>query len=289
MLTAYNDATHEATGYTPSEILFGRRLNAPGIVPPKPKGDYSTMGYVERLKYSLAKTQELVLARQEFKKLRNARADPLKATEYKEGALVSLWSPKRIEGLKSKIIPKWNGPYTVVRTAPHNKLVYYLKDEQGDEIGYPVSISRLIPYKSRESLDDLNDLPEGLGDVSAHQTPSKKSHKGAKKNKSQSDKSHSGVGSSEAEPEKTNVTSDDTEAEDRSNTGAEFIELVAVYTPSKQALKELTTLPTKRYNLRSGVTKRSAKVTCIGGLVVLPLPHKGFWSSDKERPFLLQE
>ena len=41
LLTAYNDATHEATGYTPSEILFGRRLNAPGIVPPKPKGDYS--------------------------------------------------------------------------------------------------------------------------------------------------------------------------------------------------------------------------------------------------------
>jgi len=150
----YNDSYHTALGCTPSEVHLGRRLGMIPITSTLPEGDYSQLGFAERLDYILAKTQSYV-ARQANKLRRNEEiSSKIGAgrvpTIFKKDDKVLLYKPVVHPDTPYKISPHWFGPYTIDKVGHQNK-VYYLKDSYGVPLKLPVSILRLKEYIQREN------------------------------------------------------------------------------------------------------------------------------------------
>jgi transposase InsO family protein len=156
MMACYNDAHHTALGCTPSEVVFGRKL---GLPPFDQKADLSNPGdypkmdkrkYVQRLRYILAKAQNMIMDKIREKRKRNDRNSfGEKLTAFPQESLVGLWTPQLSSNNRSaKLKHSWNGPFTVVAVSDNGK-VYYLKDEFGEELKYPVSILRLRKWFDR--------------------------------------------------------------------------------------------------------------------------------------------
>jgi transposase InsO family protein len=179
LIMAYNDSYHTALGCTPSEVFLGRRLGAPP--PPKntPVGDYTELGWVQKMEYIFAKTHALVFAKLEEKKKRNQKisdkekgariaqmsdekAEDYESTTFEVGQLVMLYRPKVLEEASFKLSPHWYGPYKVDKVGRHSKF-YYLKDPAGDSLKFPVSILRLKAYNPREDTElPVEKFPEDI-------------------------------------------------------------------------------------------------------------------------------
>ena len=56
-------------------------------------------------------------------------------------------------GTSPKLIPVWQGPYVIVRQAPFNEKVYYIREKEGKELTYPVSVLRLKSWTDEKDLD----------------------------------------------------------------------------------------------------------------------------------------
>jgi len=251
---AYNDAVHESLGVSPSEAFLGRVLNAPGDIPPCPKGDWTLMTYSERLKYILARTQELIMDRNPRLRLNQHH----KLTTFQPCDLVAKWTPKKIEGESAKLLSKWSGPFKVIRSASRGK-VYYLEDQLGDVINQPVSVLRLKPYYDRKSL--MDDHEGGVGDLGADLIP-------PQRNESR------GVGLTEPLVEQMSKDSgreDDSETDSMPDDGAIDVDDSEEYIPSKSIAKQ-TQHPQRSYNLRPRkLAKYIAAIVTVNNLVKVPL------------------
>jgi len=98
-LLAYRSATHETTGFTPSQILFGRDLRLPcdllfGRPPDAPS---SPVQYVADLQARLEEVHQFARERMNIMTDRMKTRYDCKATEhsFNEGDKVWLWNPKR--------------------------------------------------------------------------------------------------------------------------------------------------------------------------------------------------
>jgi hypothetical protein len=158
---------------------MGRRL---GMVPaPRntPVGDYTELGFAQKLEYILAKTHALVFAKQEIKLLRNQRkneqerlkriqnmneqsAADLRPTKFEVGDKVMLYRPKVLAEASFKLSYHWYGPFIIDKVGRHDKF-YYLKDPLGDPLKFPVSILRLKKYNPRENESlPVEKFPESI-------------------------------------------------------------------------------------------------------------------------------
>jgi transposase InsO family protein len=159
LMAVYNDTLHRSLGVTPSEVIFGRRLGQPAhdnIDPPaEMKTDLSQREWAEKLRYILYKTQQLVFAKVQEKRTENSlRSKNVKLTKFNKDEKVRLWTPQKSNEKSAKLIPAWSGPYTVERISDNGK-VYYLKDQFGDTLKYPVSVLRIASYRDRD--DELTE------------------------------------------------------------------------------------------------------------------------------------
>ena len=120
LLMAYRSAVHEATAYTPAELMLGRDMRLPvDLATGRPPGDDSThlnLPFSQSLQNRLAKAhtharQWLRTAGYEMKARYDMRTeDPV----YKVGDLVWLYNPRRKKGLSPKLQSPWEGPWEVV-------------------------------------------------------------------------------------------------------------------------------------------------------------------------------
>lgn len=146
-LLAYRSATHESTGFSPSQMLMGLDLRLPcdllfGRVPDTP---LSPEEYVERLQERLAKVHHIARERINVASEKAKNRYDLKATAYdfKEGDSVWLWNPKRRKGLSPKLQTFWEGPYKVIKKI--NDVVVRIQKSSSSR-WKTMHINRLAPY-----------------------------------------------------------------------------------------------------------------------------------------------
>ncbi|GFT72384.1 hypothetical protein TNCV_3609281 [Trichonephila clavipes] len=118
-LLAYRSAVHETTGYSPSQMLFGRDLHLPADLhfSRPPDAPLVPEEYMEKLQARMEEMHHLArerigMASEKMKTRYYARAT---GHDFHEGDKVWLWSPKRRKGLSPKLQTNWEVPYTVLK------------------------------------------------------------------------------------------------------------------------------------------------------------------------------
>jgi hypothetical protein len=112
----FNTTPHTATGYTPHELLFGRKPNIPGVLQQEPpESQYSYDNYVKELQSRLQSSYQtprinLEIQKERSKKHYNRNINtPLFAT----GDTVLLHDEKVRRGRSAKLCPPYIGPYEI--------------------------------------------------------------------------------------------------------------------------------------------------------------------------------
>ncbi|KAF8778512.1 Retrovirus-related Pol polyprotein like [Argiope bruennichi] len=146
-LLAYRSAVHETTGFTPSQMLFGRELRLPcdllfGRPPDVPS---SPEEYVHELQERLESVHEFArnridIATEKMKTRYDTRAT---GHEFHEGDKVWFWNPIRRKGLSPKLQTNWDGPYTVLKRL--NDVVIRIQKSKNSRPRV-VHCDRLAPY-----------------------------------------------------------------------------------------------------------------------------------------------
>ena len=117
---AYRSTVHEVTGFTPNYIMTGREVSLPldvmlGSI--RDRDETTVPGYVERLKYRLQGCFEEV--RQHLKQFGERQKRyynlSLHGEQYRPGDLVYLREKTRKKQVSPKLMPKWKGPYVIVK------------------------------------------------------------------------------------------------------------------------------------------------------------------------------
>ncbi|GFX09382.1 retrovirus-related Pol polyprotein from transposon 412 [Trichonephila clavipes] len=134
-LLAYRSAVHETTGYSPSQMLFGRDLRLPAdlLFSRPPDAPLAPEEYIEKLQVRMEEmhhlaTERIGIASEKMKTRYDERAT---GHDFHKGNKVWLWNPKRRKGLSPKLQTNWEGPYIVlkrlndvvvrIRKSPHSK------------------------------------------------------------------------------------------------------------------------------------------------------------------------
>ncbi|GFS49882.1 retrovirus-related Pol polyprotein from transposon 412 [Trichonephila clavipes] len=100
-------AVHEATGYSPSQMLFGRDLRLPVdlLFSRPPDAPLAPEEYIEKLQARMEKMHHLARERigMAFEKMKAPYDARATGHDFIEGDKVWLWNPKRQKGLSSKL------------------------------------------------------------------------------------------------------------------------------------------------------------------------------------------
>ncbi|GFU88402.1 retrovirus-related Pol polyprotein from transposon 412 [Trichonephila clavipes] len=109
----------ETTGYSPSQMLFGRDLRLPEdlLFSRPPDAPLAPEEYVEKLQARMEEMHHLArerisMASEKMKTPYDARAT---GHDFHEGDKVWLWNPKRRKGFSPKLQINWEGQYTVLK------------------------------------------------------------------------------------------------------------------------------------------------------------------------------
>jgi len=155
IVLAYNSAYHETTGSTPAALFLGRELRVPGEIEVSPAFQgLNDLSYAQKVEYLLSRAQSIVNER--LAQIRRKKAglnEGVQLTRFKEDDKVLLYVPQAKRGKAHKLSPHWHGPYLISRKT-RNEKVYYLKNEFGEEMKFPVSVTRLKLYHDRMDLKD---------------------------------------------------------------------------------------------------------------------------------------
>ncbi|GFW50246.1 hypothetical protein TNCV_4696641 [Trichonephila clavipes] len=118
-LLAYRSAVHETTGYSPSQMLFGRDLRLPcDLLFGRKVICYSSPEeYVQNLQARFEDVHNLARERINLRTEKMKTRYDTKATghQFKEGDKVWFYNPTRRKGLSPKLQSHWDGPYTILK------------------------------------------------------------------------------------------------------------------------------------------------------------------------------
>ncbi|GFS63194.1 hypothetical protein TNCV_1496361 [Trichonephila clavipes] len=151
-LLAYRSAVHETTGYSPSQMLFGRDLRLPcdllfGRPPYTPS---SPEEYVQNLQARFEDVHNLARERINLRTEKMKTRYDTKATghQFKEGDKVWFYNPTRRKGLSPKLQSHWDGPYTILKII--NDVVIRIRKSTNSKPRV-VHYDRLAPYYGHNS------------------------------------------------------------------------------------------------------------------------------------------
>ncbi|GFW60756.1 retrovirus-related Pol polyprotein from transposon 412 [Trichonephila clavipes] len=152
LLLAYRSAVHETTGYSPSQMLFGRDLRLPcdllfGRPPDTPS---SPEEYVQNLQARFEDVHNLARERINLRTEKMKTRYDTKATghQFKEGDKVWFYNPTRRKGLSPKLQSHWDGPYTILKII--NDVVIRIRKSTNSKPRV-VHYDRLAPYYGHNS------------------------------------------------------------------------------------------------------------------------------------------
>ncbi|GFW15557.1 retrovirus-related Pol polyprotein from transposon 412 [Trichonephila clavipes] len=129
-LLAYRSAVHETTGYSPSQMLFGRDLRLPCdlLFDRPPDTPSSPEEYVQNLQARFEDVHNLARERINLRTEKMQTRYDTKATghQFKEGDKVWFYNPTRRKGFSPKLQSHWDGPYTILKII--NDVVIRIQD-----------------------------------------------------------------------------------------------------------------------------------------------------------------
>ncbi|GFY06098.1 retrovirus-related Pol polyprotein from transposon 412 [Trichonephila clavipes] len=151
-LLAYRSAVHETTGYSPSQMLFGRDLRLPcdllfGRPPDTPS---SPEEYVQNLQARFEDVHNLARERINLRTEKMKTRYDTKATghQFKEGDKVWFYNPTRRKGLSPKLQSHWDDPYTILKII--NDVIIRIRKSTNSKPRV-VHYDRLAPYYAHNS------------------------------------------------------------------------------------------------------------------------------------------
>ncbi|GFX23531.1 retrovirus-related Pol polyprotein from transposon 412 [Trichonephila clavipes] len=140
------------TGYSPSQMLFGRDLRLPcdllfGRPPDTPS---SPEEYVQNLQARFEDVHNLARERINLRTEKMKTRYDTKATghQFKEGDKVWFYNPTRRKGLSPKLQSHWDGPYTILKII--NDVVIRIRKSTNSKPRV-VHYDRLAPYYGHNS------------------------------------------------------------------------------------------------------------------------------------------
>lgn len=144
---AYNSQTHESTGYSPYELVFGRKMEMPMEADLAITDETEIFdNHIEALREKLQEAYEVTARRKTLARGRNERQynAKAKAVEYQAGQLVWLHVPSIGRHRVKKLSKLWKGPYQIVRViSPQNVVIRIRKRE------VVVHVNRIKPCRER--------------------------------------------------------------------------------------------------------------------------------------------
>lgn len=144
---AYNSQVHESTGYSPYELVFGRRMEVPKEADLTITDDKDIFdNHIEALREKLKTAYEATASQKAKARGRNERQYNEKATEvkYEVGQYVLLHVPSIGRHRVKKLSRLWKGPYQIVRVnSPLNVVLRIRKRE------VVVHVNRIKPCRER--------------------------------------------------------------------------------------------------------------------------------------------
>lgn len=146
-LLAYRSAVHEATGWTPSEMLLGKSLRLPcDLMFGRPSDAPSSPDqYVRDLETRLEKIHSFARERIDIVSDRMKTRYDTRATRqhFNEGDRVWLFNPSRRRGLSPKLQRNWEGPYTIMKKL--NDVVFRIRKSPSTKPKV-IHLDRLAPF-----------------------------------------------------------------------------------------------------------------------------------------------
>ena len=183
---AYNTSVHEATGYTPYYVLYGREANVPGDALAMTAADNDRDGKVPMYQYvqfmidGMARAQKFIQGLMDSKRNDNI-ADRLKFARipvYHVGDQVYVRDPLsdlQTGGGHGKRVPPFVGPYTVVRRAGEFAYEVMPTNRKKSDRLSMVNVDRMKPYTPTDpnsmETDEPSSLP-GAGRTESFRPPS---------------------------------------------------------------------------------------------------------------------
>ena len=113
----FNTTPHTATGFTPHELLFGRKPNIPGILYREPpETQYTYDNYVKELQSRLQSSYQTARASLNSQKQRSKEYHDRNVNTplFAIGDKVLLHDEKVRRGRAAKLSPPWIGPYEII-------------------------------------------------------------------------------------------------------------------------------------------------------------------------------
>jgi hypothetical protein len=113
----FNTTPHTSTGYTPHELMFGRKPNIPGILQKEtPSVQYTYDNYIRELQSRLQSSYQLAKSNLITKKERSKEQHDktVNIPLFSVGDRVLLHDEKIRRGRSLKLSPPWIGPYDII-------------------------------------------------------------------------------------------------------------------------------------------------------------------------------
>ena len=152
----YNTHTHEATGKTPYELLFGRPARIPSSIANEPEFKYTYDDYYSQLKLRLNAIHKLAKEKLIQSKLRSKIQYDKKLNPhiFKINDLVLIKAKANKPGLNKKLSPTFHGPYRIIKINPNNNTVV-VQLKHNKKVTYHTDM--LKPYFTDENEDQSSD------------------------------------------------------------------------------------------------------------------------------------
>ena len=147
---AYNSSRHDVTGYSPFYLLYGRDPLLPldSLLPSEANSTtfYAHDAIVRAATARRVARDRLLASQADQKRLYDSHH---RYVRFSPGSLVLLWLPSRRVGLSEKLLPRYVGPYRVLRQV--TDVTYEIspltpKPLSPSPATETVHVSRLKPY-----------------------------------------------------------------------------------------------------------------------------------------------
>lgn len=140
---SYNTSVHTSTKYTPYKLVFGNKPELPSSITKPPEFKYTYNSYIDQLKLKFRKTHQiarknLIHSKERSKKVFDKKTNII---DYNIGEMVLLSNDGSKPNLSRKLMPKYTGPYKIIKKTSPTNLTIRIKNKN-----HNVHINRVKPY-----------------------------------------------------------------------------------------------------------------------------------------------